>query len=120
MKDTSDYFASEMKRISAKSEDKYNSPDMEYDPNLYKRIVHSNHDYSPNEGETPQTYLIRLKIHQKIRSEISTKTHIETARGRPWHTHVQPNCFMCNDRNFYTVLVSVLEYIQKKYPKLSL
>ncbi len=120
MKETSEYFKSEMKKISAKALDKYNSEEMQFDPNLYKRVIQMDTEFSPSEGEPFSTYIIRIKILRNQLTKTNTQTHVETSRGRPWHTHVQPNCFMCNDRNFYTVLVSVLEYIQKKYPKLSL
>ncbi len=120
MKEQSEFYKSEMKKISAKALDKYNSEEMQYDPNLYKRVIQMDSEYSPIEGEPFATYIIRLKILRNQATKKNVATHVETARGRPWHTHVQPQCFMCSDNQFYTVLVSVLEYIQKKYPKLSL
>lgn len=106
------------KKMTAKSQDKYNSPEMDYDPNLYHRIVTSQHEYAPNQGETPTTYLIRLKIYQKLASETSTKTHIETAKGRPWYTHRSPQgCFICKQLELLSITISVLEYFITKYPK---
>ncbi len=109
----------DIQNIARASMDKY-STDLEYDPNLYQRVIHTNLLYSPKEGETFRAYIQRVKIHRDILTKSNTLTHIETARGRPWHTHIRPDCFMCNDRNFYTVLTSVLEYLSIKYPKLTL
>ncbi len=109
------------KDMAAKSIDKYNSPEnTDYDPNLYKRIIHSNNQYAPSGGETPETYLIRLKVLQELSSSKNTRTHVETARGRPWYTYQSPlGCFMCEDQQFISVTISIIEYLFKKYPKLS-
>ncbi len=113
-KESEDYFAKEMKKISAKIQDQYNSSDVKYDPNLYQTVVHSSSRYAPQvHMRTLEQYITQIKVLQEFQTEKSTKAHIK------WYTHRSPlGCFMCEDMQFISTLIQVLEYISKTYPNL--
>ncbi len=110
------------RKLAAKAEDKYNSDiGLTFDPNLYQKIVHSDSRYAPQPHmKTVEQYISQCKMLESIGLDKSTRAHVDAPSGT-WYTHRSPlGCFMCEDQQFITTLISVLEYLGKRYPHLLL
>ncbi len=118
IKDTAEFY----KKLAQKQEDKHNSLENipNIDPNDYLRIVRSNSRYAPQHHmKTLEQYISQAKMMQKFGYETSQRTHIDGVKQ--WYTHRDPRgCFMCDDQQFISVLVSLLEYIATIHPNLPL
>ncbi len=113
-KEVEDYFEKSML-----SYDKYKKDNLETNPNLYQKIIHSESDYAPQQHMEIQEYIYIIKAQRKIRYTKNYNTHIDTPKGC-WYTHKRPDgCFMCDDMQMITVLCQALEFLAKKYPKLT-
>jgi len=73
----------------------------------YKKIVNSNIEYAPHEGETWKEYSVRIKIYADLGAKKNRLTHIDGPR-KSWWTHRSPSCFMCEDVNLISMMVRVL------------
>ncbi len=109
------------KKLIQHSQDKYSSENMQFDPNLYKKIVRSDSRFAPDTHmKKLSQYIDKIKTLQSFQLEKSTRAHIDAPSGT-WYTHRSPlGCFMCEDQQFISVLISILEYLSHTYPKLPL
>jgi len=89
--------------------DRYNTLEANQDKNQYKKIINAKIALAPSTGETLEQYIQRIKIYQKIARDKNWNTHVDNPY-KTWHTHKNPmGCFMCDDTQFISVLVQVLE-----------
>ncbi len=122
MKDQSEYYTKELERLELQQKDlhdRYSSKEIKVDRHDYSRIVNANIKIAPKSGEKLKNYIEKVKVHQEISQEVNWKTHVDNPY-KVWHTHKLPmGCFMCKDTEFISVLVQVLELIDKSNPNIS-
>ncbi len=99
--------------------DRYNTIEPPEDENNYRKILNAQNPVAPSSKESLEQYITRVKIYQKIASDLNWKTHVDNPY-KTWHTHKNPaGCFMCQDTQFITVLIQVLQVILDQHPTLS-
>ncbi len=86
------------------------------DINDYKKVVNANVTYAPHKGETWHDYALRLEIYKDLAAEKSRKTHIDGPRKAWWTHRSSLGCFMCEDLNFISLLVRVVNEMSVLYP----
>ncbi len=100
-----------------KDRDRYNTKEKNISKHDYMRIINANLKIAPKSGQTLTDYIKGIQIHQEIAKEKNWETHVEN-QYKTWHTHKLPHCFMCEDIQFISCLVQVLQTINKLYPKI--
>ncbi len=98
-------------RANAEWRDRWSTVDGTEQKHFYKKIVNAKIKIAPVSGEKIQDYLKRLKIYQTISHDKNWETHVDNGK-RTWHTHSLPlGCFMCEDQQFITVCIQVMEIL---------
>ncbi len=99
--------------------DRHNTIADQTNINDYKRIINSSLQITPNASEKLKNYIQRLQIYQEISYTKNWETHVDNGR-KTWYTHKTPlGCFMCQDQQFISVLIQVLQFLSSQNPKLS-
>ncbi len=113
-------YLDEMRKLELQEKqlrDRYSTEEKSLDKHNYKTIVGADIRLSPDKEEKLKHYIQKIKIYQKISYEKNWETHVDN-RYKVWHTHKLPmGCFMCEDQQFISVLVQVLECLLDVYPK---
>ncbi len=104
-------------RQTAEDRDRYNTKEKNISKHDYMRIIDAHHKLAPESSDTLSKYIQKIKVHQEIAHDKNWETHVDN-EYRTWHTHKMPHCFMCEDTQFISVLVQVLETIDHLYPKI--
>ncbi len=116
---TNKYYEDEIRKINMQRNnvrDQYNTLDNPYDLHDIEKVTKADLEYTPNEGETLNSYYNRAKIYVKLCEKKNIQTHINGPKGA-WYTHRNPaGCFACEDLNLLNVLLRTLEIITEKYP----
>jgi len=117
----SNEYLREMRKLELQEKqlrDRYSTEDKALDIHDFKTIINSDIKLAPDREETLKHYIEKIKIFQEISYQKNWETHVDN-RYKVWHTHKLPlGCFMCQDQQFISVLIQVLECIsstQKKY-----
>ncbi len=132
IKDSSEFYKNQDKRILEKLEleqaelrkremadwrDRYNTTDKQESEHYYKKIVNAKIKIAPISGEKIHDYLKRLQIYQTIAKDKNWETHVDNGK-RTWHTHTLPlGCFMCEDVQFISVTIQVLQLLADGNPE---
>ncbi len=132
VKDDSEYYKQQDARALAKLEkeqrelrlreeadwrDRYNTTEKQESEHYYKKIVNAKIKIAPISGENVSDYIKRLKIYQRIAHDKNWETHVDNGK-RTWHTHTLPvGCFMCEDSQFITVCIQVMQILADDNPK---
>ncbi len=104
-------------RADAEWRDRYNTTEKQESEHYYKKIVNAKIKIAPISGEKIKDYIKRLKIYQTIAHDKNWETHVDNGK-RTWHTHMLPlGCFMCEDTQFISVIIQVLEILSDDNPK---
>jgi len=115
-----EYYDKEMERLEKLQKelhDRHNSENVNVDKSEYQRIVNAQLHVAPLGGEKLPDYIQRIKIYQKLASDLNWNTHVDNPY-KTWHTHKNPvGCFMCQDTQFIGVLIQVLQCIIEQYPE---
>ncbi len=102
--------------------DQYNTLEKNRDLDDYKRIINASDtaDYALKKGQQLKSWTDRLDVHVEKANALNWKIHVIIgSHGKPFYSHKNPNgCFMCDDANLIKYLLSVLQHIANKYPKL--
>ncbi len=99
--------------------DRYNTTDNQTQKHFYRKIVNAKIKIAPTSGEKIKDYIQRLKIYQTISHDKNWETHVDNGK-RTWHTHQLPlGCFMCEDQQFISVVIQVLEILADADPQFS-
>ncbi len=128
-KDTSSYYDHEMEKLEKQqtelrkhqeenTRDRINTITNPSNKHDYMRIVNANIQIAPESGQSLKHYIDKIKILRDINYVKNWETHVDNGR-KTWYTHKRPSCFMCEDQQFITTLVSVLQVISKQNPKIS-
>ncbi len=105
-----------MEEEEANYRDRYNTLEGNKPQYEFARIVNAKIELAPTSKESLQQYIFRIKIYQKIQSDKEWSTHVDNPY-KTWHCHKNPmGCFICDGTKFISVLVQVLDYIEKAYP----
>ncbi len=114
-----EYADKELRRYEAELrdlKDRYNTNDKQIDKSNYKKIVNADIALAPSSEESLKQYVERIRIYQKIASDKNWNTHVDNPY-KTWHVHKNPmGCFICQDSQFISVLVQVLEYLDRTIP----
>ncbi len=104
-------------RAEANIQDRINTITQPQSRHDYMRIVNADIQIAPKTGEKLKDYIQRIKIFQEIAYRKNWETHVDNGR-KTWHTHTRPQCFMCEDQQFISVIVQSLQVINKQNPDL--
>ncbi len=131
IKDTSDFYkgldkrnlekleleqAELRKREAADWRDRYNTTSKQESEHYYKKIVNAKIKIAPISGESIKDYIKRLQIYQTISHDKNWETHVDNGK-RTWHTHTLPlGCFMCEDTQFISVNIQVMQILSDANP----
>ncbi len=131
MKDESEYYKQmdaraleklekEQRQLRVREEadwrDRYNTETKQESEHYYRKIVNAKIKIAPISGEKIYDYIKRLKIYQTISHDKNWETHVDNGK-RTWHTHTLPlGCFMCEDTQFITVTIQVLQILADANP----
>ncbi len=128
MKDSSEYYDREMEKLEQQqvqlrkqqednTRDRINTITQPSDRHDYMRIVNADIQIAPKTGEKLKDYIKKIKIFQDIAYRKNWETHVDNGR-KTWYTHKRPQCFMCEDQQFISVMVQSLQVISKQNPTL--
>ncbi len=96
--------------------DRYNTLEPNTPQYQFARIVNAKINLAPTDKESLKQYLFRIKIYQKIASDKEWATHVDNPY-KTWHCHKNPmGCFICQQTQFISVLVQVIEYLDTTSP----
>ncbi len=99
--------------------DQYNSMENPIDKADYEQVLRADLEYTPNKGETIQSYAARVRIYQSFNAKKNIQAHISGPKGA-WWTHRNPSgCFCCEDMNLLSVLAKTLSLIGEKHPTIT-
>ncbi len=106
----------ELQRQSLK--DQYNTMDPPVQMDRVEKIFHSSLPYKPKKGQTWKSYADELQTHVNYAVKKNYKVHIENNGNKAWWTHRQPSqeCFMCEDKNFYQALHTIIQIMADQHP----
>ncbi len=98
--------------------DRVNTITQQSNKHDYMRIVNADLQLAPKSGENLKDYIKKIKIFSDISYVKNWETHVDNGR-KTWYTHKRPSCFMCEDQQFKSVLIQVLQVISKQNPKIT-
>ncbi len=101
----------------ANTRDRINTISQPVSSHDYMRIVNADIQIAPSSSETLKHYIEKLKVYRDINYVKNWETHVDNGR-KTWYTHKRPSCFMCEDQQFITTLMSVLQVINHQNPKI--
>lgn len=97
--------------------DKYNTTDKMVDENDYKKVLNADLEFTPNKGETWESWFAKAEVYAKMGAKKNIKAHINGPKGA-WWTHRNPQgCFPCEDTTLITTLINVMGIMVQQYPK---
>ncbi len=96
--------------------DQHNTLDPMLNYQDYKHVVNTSLDLSPRSSDTWLDYYTEAKIKAAISAKKNRNSHIFGPHGH-WHTHIMPDCFMCEDNITISTLVRVIGLMAHHYPK---
>ncbi len=103
-------------RDNASWRDRYSTTEKQDSEHYYKKIINAKIKIAPISGEKIYDYIKRLKIYQEIAHTKNWESHVDNGK-RTWYTHRKPACFMCEDTQFITVCIQVMELLADGNPK---
>lgn len=101
--------------------DQYNQENNEWNGYEYVRKLRqaSNLVYAIGTHEKLKDYFVKLQIHVDLATKKNADTHIWNNGRGCWFTHEDKfgkGCFMCEDVNLISYLMSLVGYFAHKYP----
>ncbi len=113
-------YIDEMRKLELQEKqlrDRYSTEEPALDIHNYKQIVNADLKLAPSRGDTLKHYIEKIKIFQEISKTKNWETHVDN-QYKTWHTHKLPlGCFMCEDQQFISVLIQVLECVSDSNKK---
>ena len=122
--DDTSYFQNEMEKLERQQKnlhDQYNQEMSEFNVEEYVRKLRaaSALKYAISPNEKLSDYMVRLRVHLDIAANKNIDTHVVNRNRGCWFTHKDKfgvGCFMCEDLQLIHYLMSLLEYLCKRYP----
>lgn len=122
--DEDSYFQKQMEELERQQRglrDNYNQENKELNPEEYQRKLRQGSmlKFGIAANEKLSDYLVRLKVHIDLAATKNANTHIVNNGRGCWFTHKDKfgvGCFMCEDLQIYSYLMSIIEHFAHKYP----
>jgi len=108
-----------MSELPYNERDRYSSLENNIPQYQFAHIINAKIELAPTDKESLKQYLFRIKIYQKIAADKEWATHVDNPY-KTWHCHKNPmGCFICQQTQFISVLVQVLDFLDSISPDLS-
>ncbi len=108
-----------MSELPYNERDRYSSLEANKPTYAFAHIINAKIELAPTDKESLKQYLFRIKIYQKIAADKEWATHVDNPY-KTWHCHKNPmGCFICQQTQFISVLVQVLDFLDQISPDLS-